>query len=709
MLDEVDMGARFPIDYVKSCPYPFSFMSGYKLRTKFVGKAKEAGVRPEAGSLLWLKRSALRDYSFCSLETPNEKFNAFARGLLGDSQNMSKLLWVPPSIPYYRIDDSSPFNCPDFSKTLVFSCWAMVPRMITTLLSYEAERQNVKAANLDQVRYFENENEVEGAEDGADRPDSGRHKLPQWNLTMSRTKGRNAFVLLFPSQYLMDKFDRTLMHESCCSHMSLADLRGRIAHDIERDIEAAGGLARRSDVGNLRKLDATLVTNALLKLEFRERGDLLAASFEDMKRYSADEDDSSRQSLYDAIDKTREVFEGRETVPIQDGEVSKVADALALAAIASPAVCAMRSYRMLAEDESTDKPRELGYRFARSFVRRMNSGSATVAVHAATVSETGSGDDSDGFVFRFLDYCAQGNLQATLDEYFTLLAPSGKCNDKKLDELSDEVLGRRFTKAGRVPNMYRSDTSYAVQDDESFAREVGDSEAADIRMRTNIAAAFIRGKNDEVSDRRSLVRHAFNSPFRPFVLASTSVGKEGLDFHHYCRRVVHWNLPSNPIDLEQREGRVNRYNCLAVRQNLADEFLGAVLERQAADLERDGRTQNLWTALYEAGEEFAQRKAEHAGKRPSGLLPHWGVASDAGEPRVKIERVFYRYAFSNEIQRFNRIQQLINEYRMVLGQQDQELLLNVLREKYGEQQLAEMARNFSIDLCPFNHETRAES
>jgi hypothetical protein len=33
------------------------------------------------------------------------------------------------------------------------------------------------------------------------------------------------------------------------------------------------------------------------------------------------------------------------------------------------------------------------------------------------------------------------------------------------------------------------------------------------------------------------VRDAFNSPVRPFVLATTSVGQEGLDFHPYCYRV----------------------------------------------------------------------------------------------------------------------------------------------------------------------------
>ncbi|MDM5326796.1 hypothetical protein [Neobacillus sp. CF12] len=37
------------------------------------------------------------------------------------------------------------------------------------------------------------------------------------------------------------------------------------------------------------------------------------------------------------------------------------------------------------------------------------------------------------------------------------------------------------------------------------------------------------------------------------------MGQEGLDFHYYCRKIVHWNLPSNPIDLEQREGRITQY------------------------------------------------------------------------------------------------------------------------------------------------------
>jgi hypothetical protein len=49
------------------------------------------------------------------------------------------------------------------------------------------------------------------------------------------------------------------------------------------------------------------------------------------------------------------------------------------------------------------------------------------------------------------------------------------------------------------------------------------------------------------------VRDASSSPFWPFVLATTPAGQEGFDFHSYCHVCVHWNLPANPVDPEQRE------------------------------------------------------------------------------------------------------------------------------------------------------------
>ena len=47
--------------------------------------------------------------------------------------------------------------------------------------------------------------------------------------------------------------------------------------------------------------------------------------------------------------------------------------------------------------------------------------------------------------------------------------------------------------------------------------------------------------DDKSMERVSNVRDAFNSPFRPFVLNSTSIGQEGLDFHWYCSQMFIWN------------------------------------------------------------------------------------------------------------------------------------------------------------------------
>ncbi|MBV5324700.1 MAG: hypothetical protein J0626_05215, partial [Rhodospirillaceae bacterium] len=54
------------------------------------------------------------------------------------------------------------------------------------------------------------------------------------------------------------------------------------------------------------------------------------------------------------------------------------------------------------------------------------------------------------------------------------------------------------------------------------------------------------------------MRRAFNTPFWPHVLTTTSLGQEGLDFHVWCKQLLHWDLCASPLDLEQREGRIQR-------------------------------------------------------------------------------------------------------------------------------------------------------
>ena len=58
-----------------------------------------------------------------------------------------------------------------------------------------------------------------------------------------------------------------------------------------------------------------------------------------------------------------------------------------------------------------------------------------------------------------------------------------------------------------------------------------------------LTPAIISSVDSTRGNRASQVREAFNSPFWPFALATTSVGQEGLDFHHYCHAIVPLGSP----------------------------------------------------------------------------------------------------------------------------------------------------------------------
>jgi superfamily II DNA or RNA helicase len=58
----------------------------------------------------------------------------------------------------------------------------------------------------------------------------------------------------------------------------------------------------------------------------------------------------------------------------------------------------------------------------------------------------------------------------------------------------------------------------------------------------------------------------FNLPCAPLILIASSKGQEGIDLHHYCRRVVLYDLPWNPAIIEQRIGRVHRLGGIRSRR-----------------------------------------------------------------------------------------------------------------------------------------------
>jgi hypothetical protein len=187
--------------------------------------------------------------------------------------------------------------------------------------------------------------------------------------------------------------------------------------------------------------------------------------------------------------------------------------------------------------------------------------------------------------------------------------------------------------------------------------------------------------NDNYLNRAEHVRDAFNSPFRPFVLATTSVGQEGLDFHPYCHAIVHWNLPTNPVDLEQREGRVHRYKGHAVRKNLALQYGTPAIDRVATD---------PWQWLFDVA--IADRSDE-----VSDLVPFWIYPKEGG---AKIERHVPNLPLSRDCERLTALKRSLAVYRMVFGQNRQEDLVAYLLNSLSDEEIEDVKRQLCISLEP---------
>lgn len=203
-----------------------------------------------------------------------------------------------------------------------------------------------------------------------------------------------------------------------------------------------------------------------------------------------------------------------------EGIPNGIEDLLTDFAIGAPANCALRLFGT--EEESYSYAEEV----ARVFVSLFNK------PESAGILRTLYGENSV-YYEQVMRYCVEGNLQAVLDEYAFVLAEEGE----------------RLVKA--IKEGFVSTASIQIDTRETVKGQSSQS----IRLRTHFAVGYYNAKiSEQAVQRTENIRKAFNSPFRPFVLATTSIGQEGLDFHYYARKIMHWNLPSNPIDV----GRILR-------------------------------------------------------------------------------------------------------------------------------------------------------
>lgn len=339
------------------------------------------------------------------------------------------------------------------------------------------------------------------------------------------------------------------------------------------------------------------------------------------------------------------ILDGKPVEDLNDLYVpSNALDVMTDIAIASPAVCAYRQSR-------NEEDAQL---VAKAIVSVFNKPES-----AAVIDLMYNKKSDDDYYESVLDYCVVGNLQAVLDEYVHMT--------------QTKMLGHTVTEAIIGTSNLSIDTTDSL----------GMEEKKQL-MRCHFAIPFIdKTVTDKSVARTTNIRKAFNSPFRPFLLSTTSIGQEGLDFHWYARKIVHWNLPSNPVDLEQREGRINRFKCLAIRRNVVKLYVS--------------ETYHTWDELFSLA--YSNLKGTH-----SDIVPYWclPVAELTEEQQAKleyIERIVPLYPLSRDRYKYERLIKVLALYRMTLGQPRQEELLNLLKNMHlSDEQLKEL----TIDLCPFN-------
>lgn len=641
LLDDT-IGGNVPIEYIKSTPYLMSFMnSNYKLKNDlenyFSNHPDE--INKVENDIFWLNENSMRNYEKISLN--NARLSNLMENLL--KGNESNLLWVPPSIPYYEL--SGVFkDLKNFSKTLIFSSWEMVPRMISSLVSYEVERQTIGSLDVSdrkrniRRRYYSSKNNY-----------LQRHNIHSYYYEPDK---KLLFMLMYPSYYLSNLFNPI---DCFKNNLTLNEIEIDIKTKLKIKLDKISCVDEDDEDSNWYYLAPFLLDSK----------SHVNSWFEQFEKYINPKEFGSEYIGY--FDSLKELYDDFNSSKVKLGKKPKdLVDVLCDMAIASPTICAYRSYENELPlggpmENYLIPPTEIGRKFVNLMLRSLST---------AIINLNFKNNSRDEYWKNVLKYSKEGNLQAVFDEYVHLISNSANSKDKLLK------INKKFLAA------FEFRTSYLKFD---TINSFSSSKRNRLSLRTHYATSFVKSKGDEpTSNRKKNIIDAFNSPFRPFVLTSTSIGQEGLDFHNYCRKIVHWNLPSNPIDLEQREGRINRFKCLAIRQNIA--------KRYGQD-KKQIHSKNIWNDLFD----FA---CKNEGENSSDLIPYWGL-KPTGD-MIRIERFVPKYPFSSDENNYEKLIKILSLYRLTLGQPRQEELLKSTLTNLDEDE--ENLKKFFINLSPYYKE-----
>jgi hypothetical protein len=615
------------VEYWKSAPYLPNLMDAYQLKKRLHAAAK---TKPTARALArrWRSGKGLLPFDAVRAYDPVPAANPRLRTLEHEILNggLWRTLWIPPAFPYYELGEAFA-DCRDLTKRLIFSSWRVAPRAIAALTSYEAERRMITATEPSVVNTPESREKLD-------------RRLLDFKVAVGksgRRTGMPVLGLMYPSISLASIDPLELRRERAQAGRQGPTLEEAREWARSRVIELLDALPepKEGPVDERWFWAAPILLDGEPGAEWLSRGGLAERWAEGGGVRWPEHVRLARDAAIDG----------------RDGDFGRrpddLVDVLADLALAGPGVASLRALTRVLGKKTRDQDdvREAAARAAWGIRVLLNHPESITLVRARRHGP---------YWRRALSYCVDGGLQAVLDEFahlaFDLRAVGRLKPERRASAIADLIRSVTSARTTRiVPEEITVTGSRARFEPHS--------------MRTRFARAYGEGTDDETGVQTSAetVRDAFNSPFAPFVLASTSVGQEGLDFHPYCHAIVHWNLPSNPVDLEQREGRVHRYKGHALRKNV----VAALGERSLLREDDDP-----WHAL------FSEAEASEVARSDRDIVPYWVYPGDS-----KIERHIPALPLSSDEERLHRLQRGLALYRSVLGQPRQEELVELLAER----------------------------
>ena len=623
------------MEYWKSTPYLLSFMDNYRLsdRLRAAVEAESNGTAAQLvsrGTGLQVDRWAMEERR--DIGGGNGRMRELLSGL--EDGHLYELLWLPPSLPLYTL--GSDFErARSSTKRLVFSAWTMVPRAIAAMTSYSAERRYV--------------------------PDAERARRYEAQLLGIAVNSYSLFSLLTPSSALADAGDPL--------HYEPGDAPGLLSGVRERLRPAIEELTRNAPVEG----PPQEIWYAVAPLLFSGES---SASLQWLHGLPAigGGDEAGESTLWKTL--AARVMSGLSDPSSLGRPPGDLLDVMAALATGSPANATLRALsRITSTSPTDDELKEQSMRAAHAFRSLFRTPTAEGLLRNVYVPGVPGGERQ--YWRRVLSYVLEGGLAAVLDEFFHVIQES-KGGGGGAASLVEELC-QAIQIAARP---------LAISEWESTPDGVVRRPLA---MRQHFARRYVSDRGKTADQQAGLhlddVRASFNSPFWPFVLGTTSIGQEGLDFHWYCHAVVHWNLPPNPVDLEQREGRVHRYHGHAIRKNIAQRVGALAIEQARAALAR-GERLSPWERAYQlADEEY---------ERDGGLVPHWVFT----EGCARIQRHSPVLPMSRDVDRVDVLRRSLAVYRMVFGQPRQDDLMEFILREVPDERTESLVSALTVDLNP---------